>query len=549
MKDRACLSIIKDELDRGDDNGEEDYIETPTMKQLQKVALAASLPFIGFGILDNCLMIICGEWIDTTLCVSMGFTTMAAAALGNTISDAGGVFSGGIVEDLAAQWGVKAPRLTRAQEELAVTRNYERLGQLFGVVLGCLIGMFPLLFIDARKAERLKRERALDEMYQTVLEGVAEMLDADAAMLMLVDEEENQLFTRARENIPEFRCHIEEGIKGAVATTGNFINAEDVRETPYFSAKRHINYQGTGLTVVSVLCMPIIGPDDRVFGVVEVINKGGASMFSEKDEDVLSAICSHISTSISSVDGSERAFTQTMKLCERSLKNTGHRLNSAQNTRMDFLFRLVLEEVTSALHAEAAQLLIVDRPSKTLYTRVSENLPESRCPLNEGIMGQVVSTAEALNIHNIRESSYFDNNRHSDYMGTGIAVDNVLCHPITDGSGNVIAIIEAINKKGGTFNSSDMAFVNAVASHLALNMQGPGTSLKSILRMMAHHQQGTARHDEAAIKQLLSSAFDEVDVNGDGVISKEEFEAAAKRLLSGERVGMHHARTPPDKII
>ena len=41
-------------------------------------------------------MIIAGDAIDKTLCVAMGFSSMAAAALGNTLSDVAGVFSGSL---------------------------------------------------------------------------------------------------------------------------------------------------------------------------------------------------------------------------------------------------------------------------------------------------------------------------------------------------------------------------------------------------------------------------------------------------------------------
>ena len=43
-----------------------------------------------------------------------------------------------------------------------MTKNYERLGQLVGICVGCLVGMFPLLFMD--HSDVRKREKALDEI-------------------------------------------------------------------------------------------------------------------------------------------------------------------------------------------------------------------------------------------------------------------------------------------------------------------------------------------------------------------------------------------------
>ncbi|VDL88649.1 unnamed protein product [Schistocephalus solidus] len=53
----------------------------------QPVFLASASPFIGFGFMDNFVMIIAGEYIDLTFATVFGFSTMAAAGLGNLISN------------------------------------------------------------------------------------------------------------------------------------------------------------------------------------------------------------------------------------------------------------------------------------------------------------------------------------------------------------------------------------------------------------------------------------------------------------------------------
>lgn len=46
----------------------------PTWSDLKKLALCQSLPFIGFGFLDNLIMIVAGEYIDGTTCIHTNFT-------------------------------------------------------------------------------------------------------------------------------------------------------------------------------------------------------------------------------------------------------------------------------------------------------------------------------------------------------------------------------------------------------------------------------------------------------------------------------------------
>lgn len=86
-----------------------------TVRALQFVALAHGLPFVGFGFVDNFLMILAGDYIDLTLGVSLGISSMAAAALGNTISDVAGLGLGNVVEDLCARLGLPNPNLTPEQ--------------------------------------------------------------------------------------------------------------------------------------------------------------------------------------------------------------------------------------------------------------------------------------------------------------------------------------------------------------------------------------------------------------------------------------------------
>jgi hypothetical protein len=61
----------------------------PSNADLYRLAVQQGLPFVGFGF----LMIVAGESIETFLGASLVISTMAAAALGNTLSDVFGIGS------------------------------------------------------------------------------------------------------------------------------------------------------------------------------------------------------------------------------------------------------------------------------------------------------------------------------------------------------------------------------------------------------------------------------------------------------------------------
>ncbi|KAG6618600.1 uncharacterized protein IUM83_01513 [Phytophthora cinnamomi] len=129
-------------------------VTAPTTQELKLVALQVGLPFIGFGFVDNFIMIIAGDYIDLTLGVSLGISSMAAAGIGNTISDIAGLGLGNVVEDFCARLGLPVPALTNEQMLLKQTRWAKVVGSSIGVTIGCLLGMVPLLFLETRDKEK-----------------------------------------------------------------------------------------------------------------------------------------------------------------------------------------------------------------------------------------------------------------------------------------------------------------------------------------------------------------------------------------------------------
>lgn len=130
--------------ERGGEDGASTSASSTTTEQLRGVALSQAVPFIGFGLCDNAVMITAGESIETALGVGLGLSTMAAAGFGNTVSDVVGIGLSSKIETFAERLGFQAPNLTRAQRASAAVRWARVAGATSGVTLGCLVGMFPL---------------------------------------------------------------------------------------------------------------------------------------------------------------------------------------------------------------------------------------------------------------------------------------------------------------------------------------------------------------------------------------------------------------------
>ncbi|KAG8441623.1 hypothetical protein GDO86_010710, partial [Hymenochirus boettgeri] len=123
-------------------------MDPPTSFQLKRVFIHNALPFVGFGFLDNAIMIAAGTQIELSIGVILGISTMAAAALGNLVSDLAGLGLAGYVEALSSRLGLPIPDLTPKQADMWQTRVSAHLGKAIGVSIGCILGMFPLLFFS-----------------------------------------------------------------------------------------------------------------------------------------------------------------------------------------------------------------------------------------------------------------------------------------------------------------------------------------------------------------------------------------------------------------
>jgi len=126
---------------------------TPTRTQLWYVACGASVPFVGFGMVDNGLMVIYGDVIDGTLGMWFGVSMLACAALGNAISNIFGMMLHGTINKGADKLGLPDPRLTLAQRKLPTVHLWSTAGATVGVFVGCILGMAPLLIMNQTKKE------------------------------------------------------------------------------------------------------------------------------------------------------------------------------------------------------------------------------------------------------------------------------------------------------------------------------------------------------------------------------------------------------------
>jgi hypothetical protein len=108
-------------------------------------------------------MLQAGNAVDCTLGVTFGLSTLAAAAIGQIFSDASGVLFGSSLERLANKAGLPSPNLSAAQRALPIVGRTTFAGNFLGIIMGCMLGLTNLLFIDTSRSSTLKLQAFNEE--------------------------------------------------------------------------------------------------------------------------------------------------------------------------------------------------------------------------------------------------------------------------------------------------------------------------------------------------------------------------------------------------
>lgn len=152
----------------------------------------------------------------------------------------------------------------------------------------------------------------LDRMLMTMVSEVTKAMKAERTSLFLYDEVAKQLYTKVAEGLQskEIRVPLGVGIVGMAAETRTPINIpdayQDSRFNPAFDKK-------SGFVTRSILSLPIISQQNRLLGVVQVLNKRGEPAFTDEDESFLRAISTHLALALQRAELVD-SYVQTQKM-------------------------------------------------------------------------------------------------------------------------------------------------------------------------------------------------------------------------------------------
>ena len=136
----------------------------------------------------------------------------------------------------------------------------------------------------------------------------------------------------------------------------------------------------------------------------------------------------------------------------------------ASEQRLTSLFAKIMSEAHEIIRAERATMFLCDEVNEELYSIVSQGSDPIRVPVGVGLVGACGRTGELL----IIDDAYQDARFNSAFdKRSGFRTKSVLCAPIfSPQNGDLIAVLQFINKEGGKFVEEDFEIIKAFSSHL-----------------------------------------------------------------------------------
>ncbi len=132
--------------------------------------------------------------------------------------------------------------------------------------------------------------------------------------------------------------------------------------------------------------------------------------------------------------------------------------------------RIILRTATSETDAERGTIFLRAPGADTIESQILEGGSVARIvlPLGRGIAGTVAKTGEIINIADAYADSRFDSGPDS---VSGFHTATILAAPLRTPQGEIVGVVELLNKRNRVFSKEDEEFLAEVGTHSALAVE------------------------------------------------------------------------------
>jgi phosphoserine phosphatase len=140
----------------------------------------------------------------------------------------------------------------------------------------------------------LARPLDLDTLLAKVVDAALHILDAERGTVFLYDAQADVLISRVATGSGELRIPANRGFAGECVKTRQIVSVPDAYADPRFNPDVD---KSTGYKTRCILTIPLIGHDDSLVGVLQVLNKRNG-VFADDDIDLATALAASCAVAI-----------------------------------------------------------------------------------------------------------------------------------------------------------------------------------------------------------------------------------------------------------
>jgi GAF domain-containing protein len=314
-------------------------------------------------------------------------------------------------------------------------------------------------FIEPAGSDRLSA--GMLSSIERLIRAAASVTLADRASLFLIDRDSGELWTMVAVGLQneEIRLPRGVGIAGWVAEHNELVNVADAYADPRFNPDID---KRTGYRTHTLLSAPVRNDAGRPVGVVQVINKQFGA-FTEEDERLLRAFCDQVAHAVDNFETYRRLLRdQELYVVLLEVATLVTRVPD-----LAWLASRLGERVEELLDCERCDLLFPDYDANELWSmrRETGQTVTNRYNLASIPAGAAAIDGATVNVLDASHEAGFDPAINARLRTT---VRNLLAVPVRNSGREIVAVLQVVNKRRGSFNAGDERLLEAIAAQLGV---------------------------------------------------------------------------------
>ncbi len=132
--------------------------------------------------------------------------------------------------------------------------------------------------------------------------------------------------------------------------------------------------------------------------------------------------------------------------------------------------KLISDTIKDILKVDRCTVFIHDKNSKTMWSVYIDGVSYIEVPDDKGIAGEVYRSKKVLILNNVQNDERFNSEIDT---GSGYTTKSVLAMPIIGYDGNVLGVMQLINKVDGSkgFSKEDEKILGYVIGHISAYLE------------------------------------------------------------------------------